>query len=225
MDGSSCELLDSFQRFSALSFVGLIFGQTWPARPLISQVHGCYHRELLYRSHKHWLGWRASEQVRICGNFFFFFWGGSLSLHLSSFLVIFAFFGQLWLIFGRICTRAFYPSAVLSAAAILALLTLATRFDVTYPSVYCWAVVAIVAADIPNRGPVGLSLVSVVGSLTFLVLLWHIFNLWRGGTANLPPLLIPDPERARRGSLNARDRAALKAPLSDPLGIGIKPSD
>jgi hypothetical protein len=140
-------------------------------------------------------------------------------------LVIFAFFGQLWLIFGRICTRAFYPSAVLSAAAILALLTLATRFDVTYPSVYCWAVVAIVAADIPNRGPVGLSLVSVVGSLTFLVLLWHIFNLWRGGTANLPPLLIPDPERARRGSLNARDRAALKAPLSDPLGIGIKPSD
>jgi hypothetical protein len=76
MDGSSCELLDSFQRFSALSFVGLIFGQTWPARPLISQVHGCYHRELLYRSHKHWLGWRASEQVRICGNFFFFFLGG-----------------------------------------------------------------------------------------------------------------------------------------------------
>ena len=92
---------------------------------------------------------------------------------------------------------------MLSTGAVLALLTLATRFDITYPSVYCWAVVAIVADDVPNRGPVGFSLVSVVGTLTLFTLMWHILNLWRGGRINLPPLLFPEPERGRRASLNA----------------------
>jgi len=105
---------------------------------------------------------------------------------------------------GAPLNRAFYPSAVLSTAAVLALLTLATRFDVCYPAVYCWAVVAIVADDTPNRGPVGLSLVSVVGSLTFFVLVRHVVLLCKEGRANFPSLVVPDPaRRARRESLNA----------------------
>lgn len=103
---------------------------------------------------------------------------------------------------GAPLNRAFYPSAVLSTAAVLALLTLATRFDVCYPSVYCWAVAAIVAADSTNRGPVGFSLIGVVGSLTFIVLVRHVLIIVRAGWANLPPLAFPDPAR-RRESLNA----------------------
>ena len=45
---------------------------------------------------------------------------------------------------GEPLNHAFYPSAMLSVAAVLALLTLATRLDICYPAIFCWATVAIV---------------------------------------------------------------------------------
>ena len=104
---------------------------------------------------------------------------------------------------GAPLNRAFYPPAMLSVAAVLALLTLATRFDVCYPLVYCWAVIAIVAEHTAALEPVGVSLVGVVGSLTLIVLGRHVVYIYRAGRG-WPPVLFPDPaRRAHRNSLNA----------------------
>ena len=76
----------------------------------------------------------------------------------------------------------------------LALLTLATRFDVCYPLVYFWAVIAIVAEHTAALGPVGISLAGVVGSLTLIVLGRHVVHICRAGRDYWPPAIFPDPE-------------------------------
>ena len=92
---------------------------------------------------------------------------------------------------GAPLNRAFYPTAMLSVAAVLALLTLATRFDVVYPSVFCWATVAIASDDMANRAAVAFSLVGVVGSLVLIVLVRHLVQLCREGRQGIPPPIWP----------------------------------
>jgi hypothetical protein len=107
---------------------------------------------------------------------------------------------------GAPLNRAFYPAAMLSVAAVLALLTLATRLDVVYPLVFCWAAVAIVRNDMASRDlqSVGLSLVGVVGSLVVVVLVRHLVQACRGGWRGLGLIYPQDPgRRSRRESLNA----------------------